>query len=115
MNIYEQLGVVKEGTIIACPHCHVYSVCLEDFLGQEIAKCNVCGHDIELAQFRVKQEPNINSLGEWLEDYETFIDDSGHESYPIQTGYICSECEKDGNVTWRFCPNCGTKMGNAVL
>ena len=48
--------------------------------------------------------------GEWIEDYETIVDDSGRETYPVQTGYVCSECEKDGDVNWRFCPNCGARM-----
>lgn len=51
--------------------------------------------------------------GEWIEDYETFVDDSGRETYPVQTGYVCSECEKDGDVNWRFCPKCGARMDGA--
>ena len=48
--------------------------------------------------------------GEWIEDYETFVQDNGYESEPIQTGYICSECCKDGFPIWHYCPNCGAKM-----
>ena len=54
--------------------------------------------------------------GEWIEDYETFVQDNGYESEPIQVGYICSECCKDGFPIWHYCPNCGAKMdgdGNA--
>lgn len=49
--------------------------------------------------------------GEWIEDYETFVDANGYESEPIQTGWCCSECGKDGGLpNWNYCPNCGTMM-----
>ncbi len=48
--------------------------------------------------------------GEWIEDYEVFIDDSGRESFPIHTGYVCSECDKEGSPYWAFCPHCGSPM-----
>ena len=62
----------------------------------------------------VDKQPTVDAVevvhGEWCEDYETFVDDSGQESYPIQTGYVCSECGVDGSPIWRYCPHCGAKM-----
>lgn len=73
----------------------------------------VCGA-VEL----MHDAPTVDAVevvhGEWCEDYETFIDDSGKESYPIQTGYVCSECGKDGYPNWHYCPNCGAKNGRLV-
>lgn len=66
----------------------------------------------------IRDQPTVDAVevvhGEWCEDYETFIDDSGKESYPIQTGYVCSECGKDGYPNWHYCPNCGAKNGRLV-
>ena len=52
--------------------------------------------------------------GWWIEDYETFVDANGYESEPVQTGYVCSECGKDGYPNWHYCPNCGAKMDGDV-
>lgn len=68
------------------------------------------GHFVDDIIFR---EPQKES-GEWIEDYEVFTDDGGSLSSPIQTGYVCSECNKDGNVAWPFCPYCGISMHNAI-
>lgn len=42
----------------------------------------------------------------WIESGEGMATDSVH--------LICSECNGQGNLTQRYCPNCGRKMDNAV-
>ncbi|GEM_PF-4892893 len=42
----------------------------------------------------------------WIEDGEDMATDGVH--------LICSECNGQGNLTQRYCPNCGRKMDNAV-
>ena len=48
--------------------------------------------------------------GEWLPDYETFIDEWDRESDPIQTGWVCSLCGNIESSHSPYCPNCGAKM-----
>jgi hypothetical protein len=47
--------------------------------------------------------------GEWLPDYETFVDDSERESEPIQTGWVCSLCGRQEFQKEPYC-HCGAKM-----
>jgi rubrerythrin len=48
--------------------------------------------------------------GEWLPDYETFVDEWERESEPIQTGWVCSLCGRQEFAKEPYCPNCGAKM-----
>ena len=79
-------------------------------------RCRACWVDDAIGM--MDDAPTVDAVpvvhGEWCEDYETFIDDSGKESFPIQTGYVCSECGKDGYPNWHYCPNCGAKNGRLV-
>jgi hypothetical protein len=47
--------------------------------------------------------------GEWLPDYETFVDEWERESEPVQTGWVCSLC---GRQEWNKEPycHCGADM-----
>lgn len=47
--------------------------------------------------------------GEWLPDYETFVDEWERESEPVQTGWVCSLC---GRQEWKKEPycHCGADM-----
>ena len=47
--------------------------------------------------------------GEWLPDYETFVDEWERESEPIQTGWVCSLCGRQEFAKEPYC-NCGAKM-----
>ncbi len=47
--------------------------------------------------------------GEWLPDFETFVDDSERESEPIQTGWVCSLCGRQEFKKEPYC-HCGAKM-----
>lgn len=47
--------------------------------------------------------------GEWLPDYETFVDGWERESEPIQTGWVCSLCGRQEFNQEPYC-NCGAKM-----
>lgn len=47
--------------------------------------------------------------GEWLPDYETFVDDSERESEPIQTGWVCSLCGRQEFKKEPYC-HCGANM-----
>lgn len=61
---------------------------------------------LEQAQTVAVEEVNH---GEWLPDYETFLDDQEQESDPIQTGWICSLCGRQEIKKEPYC-NCGAKM-----
>lgn len=52
----------------------------------------------------------IESHGKWLPDYETFVDENGYESEPIQTGFFCSACGALGCKEDSYCKCCGSKM-----
>jgi hypothetical protein len=52
----------------------------------------------------------IESHGKWLPDYETFVDENGYESEPIQTGFFCSACGAFGCKEDSYCKCCGSKM-----
>jgi len=52
VDIYKQLGVAKEGTIIACPHCKVCSVCVEDRTGTSTV-CKVCNKEVDLREYGI--------------------------------------------------------------
>jgi hypothetical protein len=47
--------------------------------------------------------------GEWLPDYETFVDEWEKESEPIQTGWVCSLCGRQEFQQEPYC-NCGAQM-----
>ena len=49
--------------------------------------------------------------GEWLPDYETFTDCNGYESEPIQTGWMCSVCDRQESRKEPYC-HCGALMSN---
>lgn len=49
--------------------------------------------------------------GEWLPDYETFTDCNGFESEPIQTGWVCSVCDRQESRKEPYC-HCGALMNN---
>ena len=48
--------------------------------------------------------------GKWVPDYETFVDENGYESEPIQTGFFCSACGAFGHEDESYCKCCGAKM-----
>lgn len=52
MDIYRQLGVYKEGTIISCPNCRVCSICVDDYDDAIAVLCKVCGNEIDLREYR---------------------------------------------------------------
>ena len=47
--------------------------------------------------------------GEWLPDYETFVDEWERESEPVQTGWVCSLCGRQEFNREPYC-HCGAKM-----
>ena len=47
--------------------------------------------------------------GEWMPDYETFVDEWERESEPIQTGWVCSLCGRQEFNREPYC-HCGAKM-----
>lgn len=51
----------------------------------------------------------FQKIGEWLPDYETFVDEWDRESEPIQTGWVCSVCGKQEVQKKPYC-HCGAKM-----
>lgn len=51
--------------------------------------------------------------GTWLPDYETFFDDWGRESAPIQTGWRCSLCGRRETREEPYC-HCGALMGESA-
>ena len=61
----------------------------------------------------VKSQPIADVVevrhGEWLPDYETFVDEWERESKPIQTGWVCSLCGRQETVKEPYC-HCGAKM-----
>lgn len=70
---------------------------------------------VDIARRYIENAPTVDAVevvhGEWIEDYETFVDALGYESEPVQTGWFCSECGKDGGLpNWNYCPNCGADM-----
>ena len=62
----------------------------------------------------ITDAPTVDAVevvhGRWLEDYETFVNDNGYESEPIQTGWVCSACGSHELSARNYCPNCGAKM-----
>jgi hypothetical protein len=46
---------------------------------------------------------------EWLPDYDTFVNDNGYESEPIQISWMCSRCGKASFVRTDWC-TCGADM-----
>ena len=62
----------------------------------------------------IEDAPTVDAVpvvhGRWLEDYETFVNDNGYESEPIQTGWVCSACGSHELSARNYCPNCGAKM-----
>lgn len=69
-------------------------------------------HRINELQHEIKScnSKTIESHGKWLPDYETFVDENGYESEPIQTGFFCSACGALGCKEDSYCACCGTKM-----
>lgn len=59
--------------------------------------------------FKNKEDYEKVRYGEWLPDYETFVDDSERESEPIQTGWVCSLCGRQEFQKEPYC-HCGAKM-----
>ena len=47
--------------------------------------------------------------GEWIPDYETFVDEYERESAPVQTGWYCSMCGRQVIGREPYC-HCGAKM-----
>jgi hypothetical protein len=47
--------------------------------------------------------------GQWVEDYETFVDGNGYESEPIHTGFVCSVCGRHSFAIEPYC-HCGARM-----
>jgi hypothetical protein len=47
--------------------------------------------------------------GQWVEDYETFVDGNGYESEPIHTGFVCSVCGRHSFAIEPYC-HCGADM-----
>ena len=56
---------------------------------------------IDYAVEVLEQEPSQPKTGHWI----TLKDEYGdvHEA-------VCSNCDKNGNHKWMYCPNCGAKM-----
>lgn len=50
----------------------------------------------------------FQKIGEWLPDYETFVEDIV-ESEPVQVGWVCSICGEQEFQKKPYC-NCGAKM-----
>lgn len=61
----------------------------------------------------IKEQPTADVVevkhGEWLPDYETFVDEWERESEPIQTGWVCSLCGRQEFNREPYC-HCGAKM-----
>ena len=88
-----------------------------------MAKCKDCIHEkvcvwnAELEQacnedcsdFKNKADFAEVKHGEWLPDYETFVDEWERESEPIQTGWVCSLCGRQAFNQEPYC-HCGAKM-----
>jgi hypothetical protein len=60
----------------------------------------------------IRTNPREKVCGYWAKDYETFVNDNGYESEPIQTGWSCSVCHESSSYASNYCPNCGAKMNN---
>ena len=71
------------------------------------------GYGLELAFDIIGNQPTADVVevvhGEWLPDYETFVDEWERESEPIQTGWVCSLCGRQEFQQEPYC-NCGAKM-----
>ena len=59
--------------------------------------------------FKNKTDVQEVKHGEWLPDYETFVDEWERESEPIQTGWVCSLCGRQELNREPYC-HCGAKM-----
>lgn len=87
-----------------------------------MATCKDCIHyqmchsvDIEAPCVAFKNKADYAEVkhGEWLPDYETFVDEWERESEPIQTGWVCSLCGRQAFNQEPYC-NCGAKMDGGV-
>lgn len=87
----------------------------------EISIGNIYDHDvikgIKIGIDLINSRPTADVVevvhGEWLPDYETFVDEWERESEPIQTGWVCSLCGRQEFQQEPYC-NCGAKMGEKV-
>jgi hypothetical protein len=87
---------------MTCKDCVHYVVCEVHERVNRI-KANLCG------LFKNKADVVEVKHGEWMPDYETFVDEWERESEPVQTGWVCSLC---GRQEWKEEPycHCGADM-----
>ena len=98
-----------------CKNCVHYEAC------QEMYDLLTCLEDIDFLDnlyakrgcllFKNKTDFQQVKHGEWLPDYETFVDSIGYESEPIQTGWVCSVCGRQEYRKEPYC-HCGALMSN---
>ena len=86
-----------------CKDCLHYNVChyhIDEETPFTVTECN---------DFKNKADFVEVKYGEWLPDYETFVDELERESEPIQTGWVCSLCGRQEFNREPYC-HCGAKM-----
>ena len=57
----------------------------------------------------IKDMPSVQpkaNTGRWIDRSE-----GGRIKYPWMEAYECNECGEYGSAAWKFCPNCGARMG----
>ena len=86
---------------MTCKDCLYYQVCP---LGLAVK-----GSTGPCLKFKNKADFAEVKHGEWLTDYETFVDEWERESEPIQTGWVCSLCGRQEFNRKPYC-HCGAKM-----
>lgn len=94
----ESLEAQRDCIILSCQGgCHGGKECDEcDFMYAK-GTMGTMRQALDMAIMALKER----KIGKWV---------VLHDEYGDVVEAVCSLCDKNGNHTWQYCPNCGAKM-----